>query len=358
MCIKCETEWDTGEIAYWCGSVPDLPKGAELKENIGCKRVNYIPYSEYLKTLYCKFCDITQYHAFPNLTKLEISGTLDISKNKLKYELLNAGFIPIDIPSMPNLVELIVYEAFIIKINNHPKLERLNCSYTFVEELPEYMPTLKTLLCSRTKITKLPNMPNIETLEIDNTAVSHLGYYPKLKSLDCSDTLITELPYDMPHLQLLNCEFTKISKLPYIPEVWHLNIGDSLITELPSYELHNLETLDIDNTKISRLPPPDNWYIERLSMVNTYITMLPYYKHCQEIDNDDAIFADPQYYENWYQNDVKHPIDTLIKLQKNIKFQIHKRNIRRVGIIIYRNCKIYDLKAACRFADRVVEFLG
>ncbi len=220
------------------------------------------------------------------------------------------------------------------------------------------MLTLELLDCSYTKISKLPIMPNLIELYIDKTKVPKLDYYKQLETLSCSRTQITELPYDMPNLFSLYCDHTKISKLPYIPKIQHLSIKNTLITELPEYDMPNLETMHINETKISRLPDPDKCCLQVLYLDNTYVSMLPFYPQVWELGSDDEIFTVPQYISEWDDPPIKLKLlNTLIKCQKNVKFQIYKRIIRRVGIVLYRNSKIYDLNAACKFADRVVEFL-
>ena len=354
MCNDCKIRFAGKKKLYWCGSEPELPEDSVLKENITCRKVSYIPYSECLKELNCEYCTITQFHSFPNLVTLELSGKLNIDKQN---KLLAEGAKPLDIPSMHNLIHLTVYNIFIVKINDHPKIKMISCSFTSVKEMPNKMPTLKKLNCAHTKMTRLPCIPNIEHLEIHNTKISKIGYYPHLKSLNCNHTLIKELPSIMKQLEALYCTHTKIAKLHHIPKIQHLDISNTLITELPD-NMYNLETLYLNNTKVSRLPLPDNFYVERLGILNTHISMLPYYQGCQEIETDNGIFADPQYYGELFDDDEYHPIDTLIKFQRNIKFQINKRIIRRASIVIYRNSGIYNAKAACKYADRVLELLG
>ena len=357
MCIECEKSWTTAKRLYWCKKIPKLPATAAAKKEIDCYDVETIPYSEVLTKLRCQDINFTSIHAFPNLTELDLGGNIDKQKNRTKNKLLKMGITPFDIPSMPNLTKLSIYKLFVIKINHFPKLTILNCSSSHIEELPDEMLNLEELGCSYTKISKLPVMPKMRKLAIDSTNISKIDYYSMLESLTCSKTQITELPYDMPHLSNLDCDETMISKLPYIPKIQHLSIQDTLITELPTYPMPNLETLHLNNTKVSRLPNPDTCFPEVLYIEKTYISMLPYYEGLWEVGFDKELFVDPRYYDEWTDDGQLGLVHTLTKGQRNVRRQILRRLIRRVGIVLYRSSGIYDLKAACRYADHIFKFL-
>lgn len=357
MCIECVKPCATDRRLFCCEKISKLPAHAKTKEVIHCYDVETIPYSEVLLKLRCQDINFTSIHAFPNLTELDLSGNIDKKKYKTKNKLLELGFTPFDIPSMPNLIKLGIYRLFVTKINHFPQLKYLNCGFSFIEELPDEMLNLEELGCATLKISKLPVMPKLRKLHIEYTNIDKIDYYPMLESLSCCKTQIKELPYDMPHLSNLDCDDTNISKLPYIPKIQHLSIQNTPITELPTYAMPDLETLHLNNTKVLRLPNPDICSLEVLYIEKTYISMLPYYESLWEIGADKELFVDPQYHNEWTDEGQLKLVHTLTIGQRNVKRQILRRLIRRVGIVLYKASGIYDLKAACRFADYIVELL-
>jgi hypothetical protein len=107
-----------------------------------------------------------------------------------------------------------------------------------------------TLDCSNTKLTKLGDMPMLETLYCYNTGITKLGDMPMLKWLDCYNTGITKLP-DMPMLEWLNCSNTGITKLGDMPMLETLYCYNTGITKLPDMPM--LEWLYCYNTGITKL---------------------------------------------------------------------------------------------------------
>ena len=79
--------------------------------------------------------------------------------------------IPIDL----DLNKVIKLEWSNIKIpdvfdilSNIPNLEDLVCSNSKITKLPDNMLNLINLKCSNNKITNLPNMPNIQIMKLQN----------------------------------------------------------------------------------------------------------------------------------------------------------------------------------------------
>jgi hypothetical protein len=110
-----------------------------------------------------------------------------------------------------------------------PKLENLECSSSYIRELPEY-PLLKSLILDYNS--SLKNVPFIETLKM-------------LKIIYNSQ--ITELP-DYPNLDTLSVNScASLVLLPNSPGITELNVNNCpLLTNIPSI-LSNLKTLRVVN---------------------------------------------------------------------------------------------------------------
>jgi hypothetical protein len=113
-----------------------------------------------------------------------------------------------------------------------------------------------------TSLNGLPDLPNLQTLDLGWTAISSLAglpTLPRLQTLDVSGTQITSLAGlpDLPSLQSLDLsgtEITSLAGLPALPSLQALDLGRTEITSLAGLPaLPSLQTLDLGRTEITSL---------------------------------------------------------------------------------------------------------
>ena len=127
-------------------------------------------------------------------------------------------------------------------------LEKLDCSYTKITDLPE-LPNLRELYCYHTPLTVLPELPQCQKLYCSYTKITDLPELPNLRELDCSYTPLTVLP-ELPNLRELYCYHTPLTVLPELPQCQILYCSYTKITDLP--ELPNLRELYCYHTPLNK----------------------------------------------------------------------------------------------------------
>ena len=162
-----------------------------------------------------------------------------------------------------------------LDLNKVIKLEWSNIKIPDVFDILSNIPNLEDLVCSNSKITKLPdNMLNLINLKCSNNKITKLpDNMPKLTGLNCSNNEITKLSDNMPKLRALNCSKNKIQELPIMPNLIELECVDNKITKLLDVNMPNIEEINCSNNKITNLPNMPN--IQILICNNNNITKLP-----------------------------------------------------------------------------------
>lgn len=97
-----------------------------------------------------------------------------------------------------------------------PQLRTLNCSYTKVSKLPETLINLETLICASSRVMYVPTTyTNLRHLDIYETFVIELPKeYTLLERLCCAFSLVFEIPPTYTGLTYLNCEFSMVNQIP------------------------------------------------------------------------------------------------------------------------------------------------
>jgi Leucine-rich repeat (LRR) protein len=94
------------------------------------------------------------------------------------------------IPSLPCLTNLYCVGATkISEIPYLPMLITLNCSYTRFKSLP-LLPKLKYLRCDYSRIESLPEFPDLRQLMCWYVVFREIPYFPKLEAVFCNPSLI------------------------------------------------------------------------------------------------------------------------------------------------------------------------
>lgn len=137
-------------------------------------------------------------------------------------------------------------------------LENLECSFVYtVSHLPRLPKSLKRLSIKDNPLASLPLLhEGLKTLEIVGNKIGKLPILPStLENLDCSYTGINELGDYLPKgLKWLNCYGNKLQRLPILPDsLKYLDCYENEITELPKLP-NGLLYLYISYNKINCLP--------------------------------------------------------------------------------------------------------
>jgi hypothetical protein len=167
--------------------------------------------------------------------------------------------IPNDIS--PTLKKLIISYNKITKIENLPgTLERFDIAENKITKIENLPASLKKFEIESNTITKIENLPtSLEVLNIDFNRITKIENLPaSLKVLNISSNEITKienLPPTLEELIIINNRITKIENLPASLKV--LIISNNRITKIENLPA-SLEELCIDSTqitKIENLPP-------------------------------------------------------------------------------------------------------
>lgn len=107
-------------------------------------------------------------------------------------------------------------------------LQYLNYSNIHAADIPVYMLNLQTFICHRTKLSKLPIMPNLQVLKCSFCNFNELPKpeaLPELKFLKCSGNRFHTVPaYN--NLERLTCKCMPNLKLSYLPKLLTVRAGN------------------------------------------------------------------------------------------------------------------------------------
>jgi Leucine-rich repeat (LRR) protein len=143
----------------------------ELVCNNCClKKICYHPT---IKRIHCNNNNLSHIEPYPQITNLQCGN------NKLE-----------SIPSLPKIMYLICHENPIKQIGNCPNLIDLDCETTLLEGKITFAPMLRYLMCCNTKISDIFDLQELKEIEFYNCNITKLPYLPKLKSIIINNTNI------------------------------------------------------------------------------------------------------------------------------------------------------------------------
>lgn len=196
-------------------------------------------YKEKIKSLFIAENDLDTLPDLSDFKQLEI---LDISNNNIY-----------DINKLPST--LIEFTCRFNKLNHLPlpkecpNLERIDCSGNEITEIPLYT-KLKSLICSKNRISVIPNLENLEKLVCDNNVIHYIEKCDNLKYLNCSFNKLIKLN-DYKKLVDLICSSNNISELFKYNNVKYLEIFNTDIKMIPY--MKNLEELYCEKDQVKKI---------------------------------------------------------------------------------------------------------
>jgi hypothetical protein len=169
------------------------------------------------------------------------------------------------------------------------KTETINCwNCKYVNSIP-YLPNLKSIYCSNTRITNIPPLPNLVILQCVNTKIMTLPDLPKLQKLYCSNSKIKHIN-GFNRLTDLVCNYTNVLSISNLPM---------------------LEYLECKKTRINTL----------CNLPRIRLAICDYCYSLFKLELNCIYRAD---YCHWLETD-KETIDSLIKTQRIIKRYLNRR---------------------------------
>lgn len=165
-----------------------------------------------------------------NLLGKNLTKLPDIPENCRKLDCSHNKLT--ELPDLPYITSLDCSGNDISKIGNLTNCEELRCTYNVLETLPE-LPKCRLLYCSHNKLKALPKLPNCVDLSCKNNYLEQLPELPKCRELWCNDNFLRDLP-ELPCIVELDCSDNKrLTKLPDLPNCDRLSFTGSRIYVLP-----------------------------------------------------------------------------------------------------------------------------
>lgn len=267
-----------------------------LSENTICQLLlDYIDIDLDLRNLSLT-CKTLRKQVPKNITNLQLTIFQKVPILQHLRKLNVAGKTNIHIPYLPKLNKLNCSKTYLreLSIYNCHNLIYLNCSYNRLTHLPE-MPNLTYLDCRGGDKLVLSKMPKIKTL-ISGFAYFDLNDYPNLEELTCTGILDLNIPdklINLKHLECKNCIFidpfpsslTKIQVMNLencknikIYETFinleYLTLNDCSDVSLSEY-LPNLKYLSLEETTEILSISPHYINLEELNIKGTGINYIP-----------------------------------------------------------------------------------
>jgi len=211
-------------------------------------------YAEELSCLDLKHMDLSVFPSLPN----------EFYSN-VKYLFMDDNNFT-ELPDLSVFKNLLVVDCSnnkIRKINKLPKtLEEINCHNNKLTELPSpnYCSNLEVLDCGHNEIKVIPNYPKLRILFCGHNQITRLNNCINLEKIYCENNQIESI-INCEKLIYLNCKNNKLLSLKNFPNLLDL------------YCNHNKEITDI-STLTS---------LQEIELVNTNITVIPYFKNLSQI---------------------------------------------------------------------------
>lgn len=138
-------------------------------------------------------------------------------------------------------------------------INKFQCSFKDVEEIPALPDSVEVLMCSYNKLQSLPELPDgIRVVECEENQLTALPELPDtLEEIYCYNNKIEYLPELPENLEIFYCYENAITNMPELPAgLQDLRCSDNQLTQLPELP-ENLEILHcVRNqlTSLSKLP--------------------------------------------------------------------------------------------------------
>ncbi len=174
---------------------------------------------------------------------------------------------------MKNCIEFNANTCFgLTTIPNMPKLEKLVCIKTAIRFLPE-LPVCKHVEVRDGYLLRLPDLPNCAYLECNSNELRELPELPECKKIICNNNQLRSLPSQLDNCTKLNCSYNNLlSDLPKsMKNIKKLYCSRCALSSIPDFTTIEILNCSYNNIKsVGSLP-----IIKELVCNNNYILQLP-----------------------------------------------------------------------------------
>jgi hypothetical protein len=130
---------------------------------------------------------------------------------------------------------------------------------------------LEELDCSSCQIKNIHNYPNLKLSRMENCPITIIPKFAKLERLICTISKIEEIPEIDTLLELYCCCCKNLKSIPDLPSLFHLSMGSTNIKTIPSFK--NLQTLQCMTSLLVSIPMLPNLKTLNCSYSNRLVTI-------------------------------------------------------------------------------------
>jgi hypothetical protein len=131
-------------------------------------------------------------------------------------------------------LKLLTFDNYIqYKDIDNSKILNFDCSFTKLTHLPQ-LPNIEILNCSNNKLTSIDNLNNIRFLNCENNKLIYLNNISSVRHLICSNNKLPRLP-DLPNISYLYCANNSLTSLPSLPKLILIDFSNNKFKTIPSF---------------------------------------------------------------------------------------------------------------------------